>query len=68
MIYTAHVVGRMQGIPRAAFVGVYDGARSNMSADQRQRSAFAGHYERQSATHHFADHNDDPALAGLFFG
>jgi hypothetical protein len=66
VINPAHIVGRVQALPRVRFVGLYDRAGGDVFAYQRHCLALARHNERPGAAHHFTGDNYDLALASLF--
>ena len=68
MIDAPHVIGRVQTLPGARFIGMHDRAGSDVSADQRHRVAFSRHDERQGAARRLAGDNNDLALASLLLG
>ena len=68
MIDPPHVIGGVQHIPAARFVGMDDGAGGDVFADQRDSGALARHDERQGAAHNLAGDHHDLALAGAFLG
>jgi hypothetical protein len=64
VIDAANVVGRVQPLPGARFIGMDD--LSDVFAYQRHCLALPRHNERPGAAPHFAGDNHDLALASMF--